>query len=414
MRRAPDIILVFLIGVFIGLLLGYYIGLSSTTSRAVDETTAVTTPATEAGKPNATTQQAWVGKVNATSDILVQIGETVSLGPWKITVYDVKETRCVKRIREGRDYWLFAFYYCAPPNKKIVVVRMRIESDDVKDVSPFGSSFPRIKSYPELITNTGSSYKSKGPGTLDGVVRISVPSEDIVRAAVTYRYGGFIEGTVTEDDFGYVIPESERPAALRMVYQTVDRDVTVVVNLTRKAPDVAVRHSKTVIVGKIGETIVIGRWKVAMLDVRETLCIRVVTPGREEYCGAPRGGKIVIATLAFENAGSDAARLEDYFSGWPTLYTSEGIRVSSESPWGLCNYGGWLPCATEERANAIDYSPQQSPALWRLQKIGPGERVVMHVIYVVAESDTAKRLYIVYEPRYERRAEFATIEINIR
>jgi len=414
MRRAPDIILVFLIGVFIGLLFGYYTGLSSTTSRAVAEKTAITTPATEASKPNATTQQAWVGKVNITSDILVQIGETVSLGPWKITVYDVKETRCVKSISgSSRDYWLFAFYYCAPPNKKIVVIRMRIESDNVEKVSPFGGYLPRIKSYPELITNTGSSYESKRPGTLDGVVRISVPSEDIVGAAVTYRYEGFIESTVMEDDFGYVIPESERPAALRMVYQTVDRDVTVVVNLTRKAPDVAVRHSKTVIVGKIGETIVIGRWKVAMLDVRETLCIRVVTPEREEYCGAPRGGKIVIATLAFENAGSDAARLEDYFRGWPTLYTSEGIRIFS-SLWDLCNYGSWLPCATEERANAIDYSPQQSPALWRLQKIGPGERVVMHVIYVVAESDTAKRLYIVYEPRYERRAEFATIEINIR
>jgi hypothetical protein len=290
---------------------------------------------------------------------------------------------------------------------------MRIESDDVMNLSPFGSGYPRIKSYPELITNTGSSYESKRPGTLDGVVRISVPSEDIVGAAVTYRYEGFIEGTVMEDDFGYVIPESERPAALRMVYQTVDRDVTVIVNLTRKAPDVAVKHSKTVIVGKIGETIIIGRWKVAMLDVRETLCIRVVTPGREEYCGAPRGGKIVIATLAFENAGSDAAKLEDYFLGWPTLYTSEGIRIFSESLWGLCN-GRGLPCATEERANAIDYSLQQSLDLWWSQKIGPGERVVMHVIYVVAESDTAKRLYIVYEPRYERRAEFATIEINIR
>jgi hypothetical protein len=80
---------------------------------------------------------------------------------------------------------------------------------------------------------------------------------------------------------------------------------------------------------------------------------------------------------------------------------------------GPCN-GRGLPCAAEERANAIDYSLQQSLALWWSQKIGPGERVVMHVIYVVAESDTAKRLYIVYEPRYERRAEFATIEINIR
>jgi hypothetical protein len=414
MRRAPEIILVFLIGVFIGLLLGYYTGLSSTISRTVAEKTAVTMPAAETGKPNATTQRAWAGKVNVTSDILVQIGETASLGPWKITVYDVKETRCVKSISKGREYWLFASYYCAPPNKKIVVVRMRIESDNVEKLGPFGGGYPRIKSYPELITNTGSSYESNRPGTLDGVVRISVPSEDIVGAAVTYRYEGFIEGTVMEDDFGYVIPESERPAALRMVYQTVDRDVTVIVNLTRKAPDVAVRHSKTVIVGKIGETIIIGRWKVAMLDVRETLCIRVVTPGREEYCGAPRGGKIVIATLAFENAGSDAARLEDYFRGWPTLYTSEGIRIFSESLWSQCNYGGWLPCTTEERANAIDYSPQQSPALWWSRKIGPGERVVMHVIYVVAESDTAKRLYIVYEPRYERRAEFATVEINIR
>ena len=416
MRRAPDVILVFLIGVFIGLLFGYYTGLSSTISRAVDEKTAVTTPATEAGKLNATTQRAWVGKVNVTSDILVQIGETASLGPWKITVYDIEEARCIKSISgSSRDYWLFAFYYCAPPNKKIVVIRMRIESDNVKKLDPFGGYYPRIKSYPELITNTGSSYKSNRPGALDGVVRISVPSEDIVGAAVTYRYEGFIEGTVMEDDFGYVIPESERPAALRMVYQAVDRDVTVIVDLTRKAPDVAVRHSKTVIVGKIGETIIIGRWKVAMLDVRETLCIRVVTPGREEYCGAPRGGKIVIATLAFENAGNDAARLEDYFLGWPTLYTSEGIRVFSESLWGPCNYGRlWLPCATEERADAVDYSLQQSLALWWSQKIGPGERVVMHVIYVVAESDTAKRLYIVYKPRYERRAEFATIEINIR
>jgi hypothetical protein len=414
MRRAPEIILVFLIGIFIGLLLGYYTGLSSTTSRAVAEKTAVTTPAAEAGKPNATTQRAWAGKVNVTSDILVQIGETVSLGPWKITVYDVKETRCVKSISQSRkEYWLSAFYYCAPPNKKIVVIRMRIESDNVEKLDPFGGYLPRIKSYPELITNTGSSYKSNRPGTLDGVVRISAPSEDIVGAAVTYRYEGFIEGTVMEDDFGYVIPESERPAALRMVYQTVDRDVTVIVNLTRKAPDVAVRHSKTVIVGKIGETIIIGRWKVAMLDVRETLCIRVVTPEREEYCGAPRGGKIVFVTLAFENAGSDAAKLEDYFLGWPTLYTSEGIRIFPESLWGLCN-GRGLPCATEERADAVDYSLQQSLALWWSQKMGPGERVVMHVIYVVAEGDTAKRLYIVYEPRYERRAEFATIEINIR
>ena len=414
MRRSPDIILVFLISVFIGLLLGYYTGLSSTTSRAVAEKASVTTPAAEAGKPNATTQRASVGKVNVTADIFAQIGETVSLGPWKITVYDVKETRCVKSISgSGWDYWLFAFYYCAPPDKKIVVVRMRIESDNVEKVSPYGGYLPGIEPYPELITNTGSSYESKRPGTLDDVVRISVPSEDIVGAAVTYRYDGFIEGTVMEDDFGYVIPESERPAALRMVYRTIDRSVTVIVNLTGKAPDVAVRHSKTVIVGKIGESIVIGRWKVALLDVRETLCIRVVTPEREEYCGAPRGGKIVIATLAFENAGSDAAKLEDYFSGWPTLYTSEGIRVFSESQSELCN-GRWLPCAAEERANAIDYSLQQSLDLWWTQKIGPGERVVTHVIYVVGEGDTAKRLYIVYEPRYERRAEFATIEINIR
>jgi len=78
MRRAPDVILVFLIGVFIGLLLGYYTGLSSTTSRAVAEKTAVTTPATEAGKPNATTQRAWVGRVDITSDILVQIGDNLN------------------------------------------------------------------------------------------------------------------------------------------------------------------------------------------------------------------------------------------------------------------------------------------------------------------------------------------------
>ena len=405
----------FLIGVFIGLLLGYYTGLSSTISRAVDEKTAVTTPATEAGKLNATTQRAGVGKVNITADILVQIGETASLGPWKITVYDVKETRCVKSISGSSRDWLFASYYCAPPNKKIIVIRMRIESDNVEKLDPFGGSLPRIKSYPELITNTGSSYESKRPGTLDGVVRISVPSEDIVGTAVTYRYEGFIEGTVMENDFGYVIPESERPAALRIVYETIDRGLTVIANLTSKAPDATVRHSKTVVVGKIGETIIIGRWKVAMLDVRETLCIRVVTPEREEYCGAPRGGKIVIATLAFENAGNDAARLEDYFLGWPTLYTSEGIRVFSESLWGHCNYGHlWLPCAAEERTNAIDYSLQQSLALWWSQKIGHGERVVTHVTYVVAEGDTSKRLYIVYEPRYERGEEFATIEINIR
>jgi hypothetical protein len=60
MRRAPDIILVFLIGVFIGLLLGYYTGFQAQHPVLLPRTTAVTTPATEAGKPNATTQQAWV------------------------------------------------------------------------------------------------------------------------------------------------------------------------------------------------------------------------------------------------------------------------------------------------------------------------------------------------------------------
>ncbi|MCC6021456.1 MAG: DUF4352 domain-containing protein [Thermoproteaceae archaeon] len=399
----------FLLGVLIGVLLGYYAGLSSAPPPAAAERAAATAPAAGTGEVNATAKRAGV---NMTADVLASLGETVSLGPWKITVYGVEEARCVKSISStSGEYWLFASYYCARPGMKIVVVRVRVESDDPAHASPFGGCYPCIPWYPELITNTGGSYESKGPGAVDGMMRISAPGEDVVMAAVTYRYEGFIEGTVTEDDFGYVIPEGERPAALRMVYATLDRDVTVVVNLTCRAPDSAVRHSKTVAIGRVGETVAVGRWRVAVLDVREALCVRVVLPGREEYCGAPRGGKAVLVRLAFENAGNDAARLVDYFVGGPTLYTGEGIRIFPEKP---CSYGRlWLPCSAEERANAIDYSPRQSLDSLRYQEIGPGERVTAYVLYVIAEGDAAKRLYIVYEPRYERRKEVKTVEIDI-
>jgi hypothetical protein len=368
-----------------------------------------TTPAAEAGGVNATAQGAGAGRVNITADILASLGETASLGPWKITVYDVREARCIKSVSSGEEmYWNFAHYYCTLPNRKIVVVRIKTESDDAKHVSPFCGRLPCIRWYPELITDTGSKYEGNW-GIPKGVVDISIPSEDIVRAAVTCRHVEFIEGTVDEGDYGYVIPESERPVALRMVYATLDRDVTVVVNLTRRAPGAAVKQSETVIVGRAGETIAVGRWRVAVLGVREALCVRIRVC-EEEYCRAPRGGKLVIVTLAFENAGSEAARLTDYF-GFPTLYTSEGIRVFSASP---CSYGRlWLPCATEERANAIDYSPLQSFDVIRFREMGPGERAVTYVAYVVAEGDSPKRLYIVYEPMYERRAELKTIEINL-
>jgi hypothetical protein len=139
------------------------------------------------------------------------IRQVVQVGPWKLAVLDVKEATYIKTL--VFNIWS---YHQAPEDKKIVIVRLRIENTGVEEKSPFG--FGEL-GMPVLITDANESYIRAYTYELKSVYEVS---KEIEESAVEYKGLDVLTkvapGSYVEGDIMFLIPQGEKPAKLVIEY----------------------------------------------------------------------------------------------------------------------------------------------------------------------------------------------------
>lgn len=135
-----------------------------------------------------------------TKYVSASIGEAITIGDWKITVADVKESVYVKSDNN---------YYSAKNNTKVVVVRLKIENAGRE-----AKSLAEIWSF-VLVTNVNKSYER---AYLFNLEWIWSPSEEIIPKAISVSAldtsKTLAPGTYSEGDLLFLIPENETPIKL--------------------------------------------------------------------------------------------------------------------------------------------------------------------------------------------------------
>jgi hypothetical protein len=139
------------------------------------------------------------------------IRQVVQVGPWRLAVLDVKEATYIKTL--VFNMWS---YYQAPEDKKIVIVRLRIENTGVEEKSPFG--FGEL-GMPVLITDANKSYMRAYTYELKSVYEVS---KEIEESAVEYKGLDVLTkaapGSYVEGDIMFLTPQGEKPAKLVIEY----------------------------------------------------------------------------------------------------------------------------------------------------------------------------------------------------
>jgi hypothetical protein len=135
----------------------------------------------------------------------------VQVGPWRLAILDVKEATYIKTL--VFNIWS---YYQAPEDKKIVIVRLRIENTGVEEKSPFG--FGEL-GMPVLITDANKSYIRAYTYELKSVYEVS---KEIEESAVEYKGLDVLTkvapGSYVEGDIMFLTPQGEKPAKLVIEY----------------------------------------------------------------------------------------------------------------------------------------------------------------------------------------------------
>ena len=139
------------------------------------------------------------------------IRQVVQAGPWRLAVLDVKEATYIKTL--VFNIWS---YHQAPEDKKIVIVRLRIENTGVEEKSPFG--FGEL-GMPVLITDVNKSYMRAYTYELKSVHEVS---KEIEESAVEYKGLDVLTkvapGSYVEGDIMFLTPQTENPAKLVIEY----------------------------------------------------------------------------------------------------------------------------------------------------------------------------------------------------
>jgi hypothetical protein len=163
----------------------------------------------------------------------------------------------------------------------------------------------------------------------------------------------------------------------------------------------------------IGDWVEAGIWRVAVLSVEESLCVKLEYRYlRGEYYQAPKGKKVVVVRVLVENRGSEDV---DPFSvgelpdpgrfGLPILVTSTGKRykATTEFSVGLILTRVYAP--DEEILKCA--IPIKVPDF-----ISTGKRSERNFIYLVPENEKPVKLVMVYQPTLNRPP--TTFEVSIR
>jgi hypothetical protein len=139
------------------------------------------------------------------------IRQVVQAGPWRLAVLDVKEATYIKTL--VFNMWS---YYQAPEDKKIVIVRLRIENTGVEEKSPFG--FGEL-GMPVLVTDANKSYDKAYTYELKSVYEVS---KEIEENAVEYKELDVLTkvapGSYVEGDIMFLTPQGEKSAKLVIEY----------------------------------------------------------------------------------------------------------------------------------------------------------------------------------------------------
>ncbi len=166
----------------------------------------------------------------------------------------------------------------------------------------------------------------------------------------------------------------------------------------------------------VGDRIEAGIWRVVVLSVEESLCVKLeyrYLGG--EYYQAPKGMKVVVVRVLVENRGSEDVDPFSAFSvgelpdpgtfGLPILVTSTGKRykATTEFTVGLVLTRVYAP--DEEILKCA--IPIKMPDL-----ISASKRSERNFIYLVPENEKPVKLVMAYQPTLNRPP--TTFEVSIR
>jgi hypothetical protein len=154
------------------------------------------------------------------------IRQIISVGPWRLAVLDIRETKYIKTFKDGA--WR---YYKAPEGVKVVVITVRVENAGMDIRYPFG--FGELET-PILVTDVNKSYDRVSIYQLD---QIYETTREIEESAVEYReldiFAKVAPGAYIEGDFIYLISTTEKPLKIVTTYQLspFEPKITIIIKL---------------------------------------------------------------------------------------------------------------------------------------------------------------------------------------
>jgi len=218
-------LLVIIVVLVIGVLVGYGLG----GGKVVTVTTTIPSPIT-VYTPYPTTVTTTTTYTSTSTEHFIEASprQVVALGPWRLTVLDVKEAVYIKTLELGT--WS---YYKAPEGMKIIIITVRVENTGTDVEYPFGVDI----STPILVTDANRSYDYTSTYQLKYIYSYEVTKE-IEQSAVEYKeldvFAKVAPGTYIEGDFMYLIPTTEKPVELIMTYwpSPFEPKTTVIIRLS--------------------------------------------------------------------------------------------------------------------------------------------------------------------------------------
>jgi hypothetical protein len=167
----------------------------------------------------------------------------------------------------------------------------------------------------------------------------------------------------------------------------------------------------------VGDRIEAGIWRVAVLSVEESLCVKLGYQYLRvwEYYQAPKGMKVVVVRVLVENRGSEDVDPFSAFSvgelpdpgkfGLPILVTSTGKRYKATIELTVRLVLTRVYAPDEEILKCA--IPIKIPDL-----ISASKRSERNFIYLVPENEKPVKLVMVYQPTLNRPP--TTFEVSIR
>jgi hypothetical protein len=131
----------------------------------------------------------------------------------------------------------------------------------------------------------------------------------------------------------------------------------------------------------IGQTVAVSDWKVAVLGVEETRCLR----SGDSYFAAREGEKAVIVTLRIKNTGGETRSASEILSFTLVASTNKSYKDVT-----LLSFKPLLPwnVTDEVRAGAVAVSELRTSA-----SLAPGTYIEGDVLFAVSQNEIPQRLH---------------------